>query len=201
MQRQLERRQGDTGIQKIDVIFKTVIRSAFRDNSSDMLSPDGDLDGSHVIVHQLAPLRLAARSRGRPPRFAKSLTDTASAGPSCIIQSALSNVRQIWTKVDNAASFPRSKFFTAEMDNPLLSAKVNCDILRCNRSRRNIDAISAKIESMLPIIITTSYATIDGTYYTTTDSMMSIVKRHLPLDIVFVATDGQFVFCMSQSLR
>lgn len=79
-------------------------------------------------------------------------------------------------KVDRDESLPRSKFFTADTDMPLLSAKVCCDILQCNRARRNIDATSAKIESILPIIIMSSLKTVDVAYYTTTVFMMSIVK-------------------------
>ena len=80
-----------------------------------------------------------------------------------MIQSALFNVLQIWMNVDSDESLPRSKFFTADKDMPLLSAKVCCDRLQCNRSRRNIEATSAKIESKLPIIITYSLKAVDAT--------------------------------------
>ena len=79
-----------------------------------------------------------------------------------MIQSALFRVLQIRMNVDREESFPRSKFFTADTDMPLLFAKVCCDMLQCSRSRRNIDATSAKIESMLPIIITSSLRTVDA---------------------------------------
>lgn len=91
-----------------------------------------------------------------------------------MIQSALFNVLQIRMKVDRDESFPRSKFFTADKDMPLLFAKVCCDMLHCNRSRRNIEAMSDKIESILPMIITYLIKSVDAAYYTITAFIVSI---------------------------
>ena len=105
-----------------------------------------------------------------------------------MIQSALFRVLQIRMNVDREESFPRSKFFTADTDMPLLFAKVCCDMLQCSRSRRNIDATSAKIESMLPIIIMSSLRTVDAAYYTTTAFIMSIAKIPREPDGVWTKT-------------
>ena len=71
LQRKLKRSDFNAGTEEIAIIFKSVMRSCFRHYSPDMTPPKRNFNCIYMRIHQhTAFLDAAARTLGRPPRFA-----------------------------------------------------------------------------------------------------------------------------------